>query len=467
MKITIAGTLLGCTALMLGHLNSDAVASRGDSSGCNPDVIVGSLHNITKYGIVGGISAYAVGTTSCNQGCDYLIWEQNSNLHPTIGQNAYMVRELENGCTRIEQIGMSWLKHGFCALQQQLCGPCDNPGGFGCTDILGWNCSDPYDSYFNGQQNNLGPRPEVNASIGSFPWPFTSPAYPQTIGRRLQIQNSLLDEDNYPGLVRYFVEGHYVHPEDAAACMSYNNASYRPVEISGSGNNGYNINLTETTRQMQPAIFAWQEVDPSVEIREYTLSDCAQSGRNETFFVGSKVCQLDNGRYHYEYAVYNLDCDVSFSKFGVPANDADNLYQFYPKYHSGDGVSVTRWSQGIDDSMGMMMWRSKTSSDANAIMYNSMHTFSFDSNAEPTEGQAMLGLFKSGEDINIDLVVPSPVDPVVPCDGDIDGNCVVNGQDLAYVLGNWGSTLGDLNGDALTNGQDLAIVLADWDCTCQ
>lgn len=48
--------------------------------------------------------------------------------------------------------------------------------------------------------------------------------------------------------------------------------------------------------------------------------------------------------------------------------------------------------------------------------------------------------------------------------GDIDGDGLVNGTDLAYVLSAWGM-LGrgtDLNGDGTTNGADLAIVLSGW-----
>ncbi|MED5506259.1 MAG: trypsin-like peptidase domain-containing protein [Planctomycetota bacterium] len=49
-----------------------------------------------------------------------------------------------------------------------------------------------------------------------------------------------------------------------------------------------------------------------------------------------------------------------------------------------------------------------------------------------------------------------------PCEGDIDGDDVVGGQDLAKVLANWQTPAGDLNGDLITDGQDLALVLANW-----
>jgi len=56
--------------------------------------------------------------------------------------------------------------------------------------------------------------------------------------------------------------------------------------------------------------------------------------------------------------------------------------------------------------------------------------------------------------------------------GDINGDGVVNSQDLALLLGSWGacpappaSCHGDINGDGVVNAQDLAIVLANWGST--
>lgn len=55
--------------------------------------------------------------------------------------------------------------------------------------------------------------------------------------------------------------------------------------------------------------------------------------------------------------------------------------------------------------------------------------------------------------------------PVVPCVGDINVDGIVDGADLALVLGSWGACAGcpaDLNGDGVVDGTDLAIVLGAW-----
>jgi hypothetical protein len=122
--------------------NADATASLS-----GPDVIVGSLYQVANYGSSNGISAFAVGTYSCNVGDVWLNWFPNNNQHPVIAQNMF---RLKGG--RFEQIGQSWLKHGFYALSNTLCTTGCQP-----TDgtHLGVNCSDPYSAALTGTQDNL------------------------------------------------------------------------------------------------------------------------------------------------------------------------------------------------------------------------------------------------------------------------------------------------------------------------
>ncbi|MBL9148784.1 MAG: hypothetical protein JNM94_08845 [Phycisphaerae bacterium] len=62
------------------------------------------------------------------------------------------------------------------------------------------------------------------------------------------------------------------------------------------------------------------------------------------------------------------------------------------------------------------------------------------------------------EDVNNNLV-PDECE----CIGDLDDNGVVDGADLALVLGNWGNPgIGDVNNDGTTDGADLGLVLGAW-----
>ena len=168
-------TLLGLVAVALCLVGAPAAMAQG------PDVIVGGLPSTNSYGTSGGtgIYAYSVATTSCNVGSSNLSWVASTNAHPVIAQDMWRLKD-----GRFTQIGNSWLKHGFCALQQNLCGAC--PGGGGCPSFLQPGCSDPYSASLNGQQGNLGPRSQVNAFTGVFPYPPGGGLFGGVIDRRLE-----------------------------------------------------------------------------------------------------------------------------------------------------------------------------------------------------------------------------------------------------------------------------------------
>ncbi len=62
------------------------------------------------------------------------------------------------------------------------------------------------------------------------------------------------------------------------------------------------------------------------------------------------------------------------------------------------------------------------------------------------------------------VVLSEPV--LAPCPADFNGDGVVNGSDLATLLGNWGGAATDLTDDGVTDGADLAALLAVWQTNC-
>ena len=139
-----------------------------------PDVIAGSITGPQKWGTIGGVTSYSIGTESCNIGDEDLLWDDElndgtpANLHPLMGQNIFRLKD-----GRFEQLGQSWLKHAFLALN--LSGLCSNncqPSSLG-SNGLGPGCNDPYSAGLNGSQTGLGPKFEVNPVKGEYPWPFT------------------------------------------------------------------------------------------------------------------------------------------------------------------------------------------------------------------------------------------------------------------------------------------------------
>ena len=64
--------------------------------------------------------------------------------------------------------------------------------------------------------------------------------------------------------------------------------------------------------------------------------------------------------------------------------------------------------------------------------------------------------------MKIQLDTASCSAPVIPCPGDFSDDGIVDGTDLAYLLGSWGNPDADLTGDNITDAADLAIVLGAW-----
>jgi hypothetical protein len=377
------------------------------------DVIVGVLPNISNYTAIGGIEAYAVGTTSCNIGDANLLWIANSNQHPVIGQNMYRLKD-----DRFVQVGQSWLKHGFTALTQNECGcGCSGVGG----SVLGIGCSDPYSSGLNGQQGGLGPKFEVNAHSGFFEWPYTGDgATGDSIYKRLQVAISDLDPaQNGGGL--YFVEGHYIAPDDATAGNGNNNASYRPVNITGGS---WTASMSGTTQREQPGIRAWQDTDPTVIERNVQVSG------DGLIIAASKAISLGGGQFRYEYAVQNLNCDRSVGSFSVPVAGSVSNSGFHDvPYHSGEPFDGTDWTATV--SGGSITWATDdfaTNPNANALRWSTLYNFWFETDAPPVATNVVMGLFKPGTPNTVNVALDGPAA------GPLD--CNLNGEDDEIDIAN-------------------------------
>jgi hypothetical protein len=349
-----------------------------------PDVIVGDLYDLASHGSSGGTYAYSVGTISCNIGNVPLQWVSSTNQHPVIGCALYRVK---NG--RFEQLGLSWLKHGFLALTGSVCASCQNPG---TGALLGVNCSDPYSASLNGSASNLGPRFEVNPFTGNFNYPYAyGPTGASVIAGRINVAGADVDPALNAGAI-YFVEGQYVTPDDAAAGNQFNNASYRRVAVGSDANRSLSL-LAATVRQKH-AMYAWKEVDPSVSLKEL---DVPGEGR---FLVGYKVVALGGGLYRHEYAVQNCNSDRAGGSFSLalPAGaTATNLAFKDVAYHSGEPQGGTDWTSAVVTGSSVT-WTCTTApplTSANALRWGTTYNFGFDSTAGWLP-DVTIGLWKPG-----------------------------------------------------------------------
>ncbi len=172
-----------------------------------------------------------------------------------------------DGTERFEQIGQSWVKHTFFALE-------DTFAGLVCTggarrDHLAPGCSDPYGSGLNGDQrfNWLSRLDQSFHRI--FPGGVdennqpTSNDHSRTTTTTVSRTGSWLIASDLISGVQYFGEAAYIAPHEFTWCQShpdqcnmFNNFSYRPFSITVVPTHFTFYAQRQTSRQ-QPAITAW------------------------------------------------------------------------------------------------------------------------------------------------------------------------------------------------------------------
>lgn len=379
-----------------------------------PDVTVFELSGVQNHGADGGIRGYSVGTTSCNIGDAPLNWCDNplgcgmgttSRDHPVIAQNIY---RLKNG--RLDQIGASWLKHGFYSTNTATAGcligfcvtpPLDH-------SQLGIGCTDPYGATLNGSRP-LGRKSEVNPTTGDFPFPYANDGS-TTAGwnQRVAVADADLDAINNPG-ARYFVEGHYIAPDDALAGNGLNNASFQEVLVSAAT---LNLTMYGTTVRQKAAIEAWPLLDALVALFNVDVPVALPVQR---FQVARRVNEIVPGTlWHYEYAVHNMNSNRAADRLSINFSGSPNFSNigFHDvDAHSGEPYDTTDWtvttsSSGID-------WQAPPFAqpgNRNALRWATMYNFWFDADRPPGAIVAhSLGLLQGGAPTELGFLVVNPV----------------------------------------------------------
>ena len=402
-----------------------------------PDLISAEIPSpINNYGGSGGITGYSIGSVGCNIGDQEVSWVGSTSQHPIIGQQLYRLKD-----GRFEQIGLAWAKHEFVAVAEDYCQlGCIQPTPFDGSQ-LGVHCSHPSAADLNGKQTRLGPRGQINAFTGVFPYYFTQVPYPPPgfyeihTGRRLQVHDADLDPGvNLPA--SYFAEIQYIAADECAAGNGINSISYRQVEVIEQGYGVYNLLPTGGTVQQAPALHAWKT---SNDLVQETVIQVPGEGR---FILATLASDLGGGIWHYEYALYNQNSDRSGRSFSVPVPPfaaVTNIGFHDVDYHSGDAdpyapgaIRGTDWAATRDNAT--LAWQSDPwnpqDRQANALRWGTVYNFRFDTNLPPTAGVIELGLYKPGEPASItaSTVVPRQMPEECLADEDCaDGNpCTID-----------------------------------------
>jgi hypothetical protein len=415
-----------------------------------PDVTIKDLSGVNNYTSTGGspcppgygngaenCRGYSVGTNSCNIGSVPVDWcDQTFSCrtttdafhplapatvsdHSVIGQNLYRLKD-----GRFTQIGASFLKHGFVSTNSNDSGCEWNDGGVPNTscvqpqaggDQLGLGCTDFYSATLNGGRP-MGRRSDVHVAGADHP---ENPAGGETndaYDQRIVVAQSDLDPAQNAGAL-YWIEGHYVVRDDARAGNGLNNASHRQVTVGSLP--ALHLSLTGPTIRELPAIFAWQSLDPMVDLvavdkqtsfageeadapidpgtfyPDYTVT--------ERFWAARRVTNTGKGvlPYHYEIAIYNLNSDTSADGFTVDFGQSTtfaNVGFHNLPHHSGEPYDTSDWTIDADGPNGIVTWAAvDMGADTNALRWGYTFSFWFDSDRGPDEPATYtLGTFKDG-----------------------------------------------------------------------
>lgn len=433
-----------------------------------PDLVCGPLLDIVHYGEIDGIRAYSIGSTACNAGDVNLFIVDNSPNHPVISCTIY---KLDDG--RLIQLGANNVMHTFASLQGNDCG--FGCGAGGTFSELGPGCSNPTGAGLSGSQNDLGPRSEVNAYSGELVYPYTTiNQNGDGIYKRIQVPTSEIPD----AAAIFFAEVQYVINDevqsdgtpyldlDTGRPTNYNNASYSLMGVQANGNAA----TTGATNIDRAAIYAWQDhgngvnqPDNSVRIEEVIVP-------NEGLLqVASRVTDLGDGTWRYDYAVHNQNSDLNVGFFSVPNSGSASDFYFHDiDHHDGpdDLISGEDWNPIIGS--GTVNWSCESfasNSNANAIRWGTMYNYSFVSDAFPVDGEVTLGMWK---DPAIQLTANLRVPNGVGCRADLTGDGLLDSFDVSAFLKafNAQGTTADFTGDGQFDFFDVSAFLIEFNAGC-
>jgi hypothetical protein len=384
-----------------------------------PDVIVGDLPDVEQLGSAGTQVGVAIATTSCNSGDQPVDWFQLPDTdHPVVPQNLYRMSGGADNTERFEQVGQSWLKHTFFALEDDACSFGCNTSGCATGSHLCPGCSDPYSAGLNGDQDQIGSRAWVNPFTGNFPSTANdhSGHNHDGVSHRVRVEMDDLNTTLNPGAT-YFAEAQYVAPSEYAWCQTHptecnmsNNASYRQYSVTGT--TSFSFSPVGNTIRMLPAIWAWSGA---------TVTRLEPDPGNDGFWLmGYKVTNPSAGVWHYEYALYNMNLDRAIQSFSVPVEVGANISNIgfhAPPQEPGwandgtsnnQGYSSTPWT--VTQAPDSITWSSETfaqNENANAIRWGTLYNFRFDADQPPQAIDATIGFFKTGSPMTVSVQGPA------------------------------------------------------------
>jgi len=378
---------------------AQAAATRADLTFC-------SLDTFSYRGRSGDLAAFSMTTTSWNVGNIPLAWWRAPDWrHPYIVMNIYRIRD-----DRFEQIGESWVKHGFFAASNDQCGgTCDFATN---ADRLGVGCTDTYGASTNASTTYLAPRSEIDPWAGF--WDRTdshlsAPAHTHgPIDHLLKIHDADIDQPTN-GNAAYVAEAYYVHYQDMDVM---NNAAWKPILYrSGAPGGVWNFEMSDesTSPNIGFAIDAWTGARKTLLAQQIPVQETVSpDGRA---ILAAKSRDLGSGRWRYDYSLLNVDMDRQIDSFrvAIPAGVTVADLTFHaPEHHeiiNQPGhvpIDNAPWSASVAGNV--VSW----STASNPLAWGTTYTFSFTADRAPGDAAMTVGLFKPGTVATVTGVTTGP-----------------------------------------------------------
>jgi hypothetical protein len=390
-----------------------------------------------------GQQAWGVATTSCNVGTINVPWLRDMNVdHPEMGM--WMYRELDG---RFEQVSLfRGVKHGFTSTNSPGCGSC--PGGAGTSLVVG--CTDTYDATLNYSHTYMAPPSEIN------PWTGLWTSRGSHFDRGFPVQSPPLDTDNVrsginfpnsnpgyrnlvwdselnaPGAI-YWVSGYYVVIGEPDARRE-NNFDTRRFAASWGGTQ-WSWSTPVTTHYQQPAIYRWTGA---------TVNSATNGADDGRMYVAVKVTGPNaNGRYRYEYAVFNRDNNREGGAFRIPVcagAQVGNLLFRDPDHTPGNDWVFSRTATHL-------VWTAPAG-HVNNLTWGNLFNVGFDCDVSPAAGSVLVDQAKAG---------PGAAAVTVA------SNCPLDARNLFLGAGCGAPTAPVLtaNGPALVGNSSFAVQVSD------
>lgn len=356
------------------------------------DISIWEVGSPTVYGRIGpawpnGTAGVVIGHSMCNNGSVNLPWlgwvggSSGGQMLDTYPKIAFLLARESNG--RMVQIsGKSFLKHSRVAFNfsgSNPCGTCQT----GPSNTFRVGCYDVYSTGFNGNRNNLGPTTEIDPWLGS--WnpigSYFDRGDPAVSGPAATDGIQSLNASGWDP-----VKNRMEVPEQElivpGTFWGQNHLMIKGEPVANRGNN-------QVSRRLS---FAWNGsswsaglVGSSIQtsvLEQWTgaTTSTGQNGMDDgRFLVAVKVTGPVAGRWHYEYAVHNLDNHRGGASLRIPVCATARVENV--GFRDIDQDPLNQWT--VSRSGGELAFLAAA---GNALDWNTFYNFYFDSDAAPVAG---------------------------------------------------------------------------------